>query len=189
MLIESALACLPEQCPSSYSYTTLKFETSLVDPVGARSITNYKQETITEVGNSQGMSRNVNSTVYVTFDTDESSFYLGIQANDTSACNFAMFRMIVFYHICPLQTVGLIVYPETIAPPFLTDQGQGSTSSISVNAGVCVENAQPENGEAPVVRCSSEGIWSLDPGEGCQCAPGYTNVDGMCTCERSYIFN
>jgi hypothetical protein len=87
---------------------------------------------------------------------------------------------------------NLIHYPETIIPPPSTNHYE-NVSNFSVSA-TCIENAEPENGLAPVVTCSADGVW-VDmysapwPGVGCQCIRGYfrERVNDSETCKRKAL--
>ena len=89
--------------------------------------------------------------------------------------------MIVFYYVCPQQTADLILYPETIAPP----ENQAGIPLVSVTAN-CVANAEPENGQAPLLSCLSRGIWSLVPAAGCRCVTGHFHFNEACERKQSY---
>ena len=117
----------------------------------------------------------VNETIDLNFYTNHSSFYFAIR--DETTC-IVITRLVVFYIVCHAQTDNLIRYPETMASSqssFREDIPQISAS--------CVENAQPENGVAPVISgCSVGGIWgSVIQGAGCQCLPGYLGENETCS--------
>ena len=112
----------------------------------------------------------VNETIDLNFSTNHSSFYFAIR--DETTC-IVITRLIVFYKVCEAQTINLIHYPETIAAP--SNPYEEDLSNISIPA-TCMENAQPENGLAPLVTCSADGVWVDSvpgPGVGCQCIQGY----------------
>ena len=48
---------------------------------------------------------------------------------------------------------------------------------------LCVENARPENGVAPMISaCAEGGIWGrVVQGAGCLCVPGYFGDNETCT--------
>ena len=114
-------------------------------------------------------------TIAFTPNTDHSSFYLAIQ--DEGSC-LTITRLIVFYHVCPSQTIDLTHVPETIAP--LT-----GSPPITVK-GHCVEKALTEDDSAPKLTYSPGGIWRtslLD--SGCSCEPGYSHYKANGTCLSS----
>jgi hypothetical protein len=159
------------------TFSTHVYETSTSNSGAARDINNYQQvERVSPVTTSD---RSVsNEVITINFNTNHSSFYFAIQ--DEATC-IVITRLIVFYTLCLAQTDSLIQYPETIA--------RGSQSSFQEEEGVpqisasCVENAQPENGIAPVISgCLVGGIWgSVVPGAGCQCLPGHFRENESCT--------
>ena len=135
------------------TFNTHIYETSTENASAARNINNYGQ--VQRVSPDVADGSRVNETITINFYTSHSAFYFAIQ--DETSC-LIITRMIVFYHICPQQTVNLINYPETFAPPFNVLQ----TSFILVTV-YCVENSEPQNGRALLLICSVSGIWSLIP--------------------------
>jgi hypothetical protein len=111
----------------------------------------------------------VNATVVVTFLTNEPFFYFAIE--DETIC-IIITRMIVFYNVCPSQTINLVSAPEVIAP----------TIGFTTMDGTCARNAMIEDGIAPRLVCSPEGIWAT-LGSGCRCAPGSGFVNESCSRE------
>ena len=97
-------------------------------------------------------------------------------------------RLMVFYTLCPAQTVNLIRYPETVADSWSNFQPEGEFKVPPISA-LCVENARPENGVAPMISaCVVGGIWgSAIPGAGCQCVPGYFRDNETCT-RKSVVY-
>ena len=91
--------------------------------------------------------------------------------------------MIIFYYICPQQTVHLIDYPETLAPI----KSHVQTPLIFVT-GYCVENTEPESGQAPLLVCSIGGIWSIVPDSGCRCVAGHYFYNETMSCECECMF-
>ena len=184
VLIESQAECSNStdvNCLLGYSYSTYKYETSVVNKTAAASASNYVEVAATTLS-----SNKLNSTINVNLTTDESSFHLGfqLQAADNGICNLVLLvsRIIVFYTVCPQQTLSLINFPSTVAPMFLIDSNQGALSQEILVDATCMEKAFPES-EGVVVKCSSNGTWSLIAGSGCRCAAGYSEEDGACTCK------
>ena len=91
--------------------------------------------------------------------------------------------MIVFYHICPRQTFDLTHHPETIAPRFASNNEAVAPITVTTT---CVDNAEVENGVAPLAFCSSGGLWSTPPGKGCRCMRGFANQNIGLSCARKY---
>ena len=153
------------------------YETSTENATAARNTNNYRQ--VQRVSPDITTGDRVNETVVINLNTNHSSFYFAIQ--DETTC-VVITRLIVFYHVCPSQTIGLIHTPEIIAP-------SSGSAPITVN-GQCVENALAEDGLASRLICSPGGIWT-PIGSGCRCAPGYTysSVNETCifTCEPAKI--
>ena len=159
------------------TFNTHVYVTSSVNATAARNTNNYRQ--VQRVSPSSITGTRENITIAVNFNTNNSSFYFAIQ--DETTC-IVVTRLLVFYHICPKQTVNLIQYPEIIAPgPELFGQ------SLAVNA-LCAMNAEPMGGSASLVlSCAAGGVWSRMPlGAGCRCVAGYFRSNEMCQCECIY---
>jgi hypothetical protein len=161
------------------TFNTHIFETSFESATGARDTTNYQQ--VDRISSDITTGARVNKTIDIKFYTNHSSFYFAIQ--DETTC-MVITRLIIFYTLCLAQTNNLVHYPETIVPP---SNHYENVSNLSVSAS-CTENAQPENGLAPVVTCSANGVWVDSapwPGVGCQCKRGYfrERVNDSETCE------
>ena len=151
------------------TFNTHKYETSSVDSAGAGTVGNYQQ--VDRVSPDQVMGTTINATVNIDFNTDNTSFYFAIE--DETSC-IVVSRVIVFYHVCPSQSVDMIRYPETIAPMF----ADPTLLPVSVTAS-CVDNAEPIGGQAPILSCFNGGTWST-AGIGCQCRAGFSNNNGVC---------
>ena len=152
------------------TFNTHVYERSSENTEASRNTSNYRQ--VQRVSPDDTSGDRVNETIAIDFDdnSQETSFYFAVQ--DEASC-IVITRMIVFYNVCPRQTSDLINYPERFAP----------TSGILSVTASCVENAVTENGGAPIVNCSAGGIWSALSGKGCQCASGFVNQGGVCTCK------
>ena len=166
---------------STQIFNTHIYETFSLDTAGRRNVTLYRQV--------KQISSNITTgakTIDLNFYTNHSSFYFAIR--DETTC-IVITRLVVFYKVCEAQTINLIHYPETIAGP---SSPYEDLSNISVPA-TCIENAQPENGLAPLVACSADGVWMDSvpwPGVGCQCIQGYfrETFNDSETCKRkAYI--
>ena len=104
--------CVEANCQRTFS--THKYETSSVDSAGAGTVGNYQQ--VDRVSPHEVMGTTTKATVNIDFNMDNTSFYFAIE--DETSC-IAVTRMIIFYHVCPSQSVDLIRYPETIASPYV----------------------------------------------------------------------
>ena len=161
------------------TFNTHIYETST--EMARNSVNNYQQvQRVSPVDTSDN--RIKNETIIIDFTTNRSSFYFAIQ--DETTC-IVITRLIVFYTVCPAQTANLIHYPETPAP--MASNLYEGLLNISVPA-TCIENAQPENGVAPIVTCSAEGIWGW-PAMGCHCIRGLFRelVNDSETCNRKAL--
>ena len=140
------------------SFAIHKYETSTINTTAARNLSNYEFVGLIVPSNGSGTVRE-NRSVNINFATEATGFYLGIQ--DETTC-IVIYRVLVFYYVCPAETDNLITRPETIAP----------ISGASEVVGQCVENARPENGAGSIFVCSQEGVWSSNIGTGCVCDTG-----------------
>jgi hypothetical protein len=83
------------------TFNTHVYETSLVSDAARRNLSNYRQ--IVRVSPDVTTGARVNETVVVTFQTNnEPFFYFAIE--DETTC-ITITRMIVFYNVCPNQTI------------------------------------------------------------------------------------
>ena len=143
------------------SFAIHKYETSTINTTAARNLSKYELVGLIVPRNGSGTVRE-NGSVNINFDTKATGFYLGIQ--DEASC-IAIYRVLVFYFVCPAVTSDLITRPETIAPII------GASTPVQV-VGQCVENARPENGVQPGLTCSQNRIWSVDIDAECVCGSG-----------------
>ena len=149
------------------TFNTYVYETSLASDDTRKILRNYRQ--VMRVSPDITTGARVNETVIVTFQTTEPFFYFAIE--DETTC-VVVTRMIVFYNVCPNQTIDLVSAPEIIAPATGFTEVEGS----------CASNAETENDNAPKLICSPDGTWTVF-GSGCRCAPGSGFVNGSCSCE------
>ena len=155
------------------TFNTHIYEISSLDTAGRRNVKRYQQ--VQRISSNVTTGARVNETINLNFSTNHSSFYFAIQ--DETTC-IVITRLIILYTlICPAQIDNLIRYPETMA---ISQSNFREDNEISVS---CVENAQPENGVAPVISgCSVGGIWgNVIQGAGCQCLPGYFRENETCS--------
>ena len=148
------------------------YETSTIDNTTARDTSNYVliSRLVPNDGNLQ------NQTRYLDFATNESGFYLAIRDEDTC---LAVTRVLVFYNVCPQETIGLMIRPETLSPPITTP----SQEPLRVT-GQCVANAGTESGAAPSVTCSPGGTWSVV--SGCRCNQGFRATENGTSCTEGW---
>ena len=160
----------------SRTFDLLKYETSTVNPVAAIDTGNYAliKTLLTQVSGTT----TTTTEQQFGFNTNESGFYLAIR--DRGTC-ILMSRLIVFYNVCPGETVNLVVRPETIAPTV------GSGIQLNVNAS-CFSNSSPV-GDAFSLTCSESGNWVAVPSSRCECDTGFiTTMNGTCLCKYDYMF-
>ena len=149
------------------TFNTHLYETSSVNDTVRRNISNYRQ--VRRVSPDVTTGTTVNETIVLTFQTNEPTFYFAVE--DETTC-IVITRMILFYTVCPNQTIDLISAPETIAPP----------TGVTTVTATCTSNAETEDGDDPKLVCSPEGTWT-PLGSGCRCTPGSGFVNGSCSCE------
>ena len=149
------------------SFAIQKYETSTINTIAARNLSNY--EFVGQIVPRDGSgSVRENKSVELNFATEATGFYLGIQ--DDTSC-ISIHRVLVFYYVCPAVTSDLIARPETIAP----------ISGASQVVGQCVENASPQSGAGPLFICSPSGVWS-STGTGCVCGLGFQSSSNNHLC-------
>ncbi len=118
-----------------------------------------------------------NATIEFDFDDGETEtgFYLAVR--DLDSC-LLIFRVLVYYSVCPAEIQDLIGLPETIAPPILS-------SPIDVDTGTCVMNAIPRFGQAiPAARCLGGGQWSIV--RECECVGGFQRSSNGTACDGEW---
>ena len=89
------------------------YETSTINSVAARDTSDYVLISRL-VPNDSTLQ---NQTRYLNFATNESGFYLAIRDEDTC---LAVTRVLVFYNVCPQETVEFMIRPEIISPRITT---------------------------------------------------------------------
>ncbi len=171
--IEYQLTTCPEASVGSTrcrrTFDLLKYETSTVNPVAAMNTGNYAliRTLTTQVSGTTTI-----ATENVGFNTNESGFYLAIR--DPGTC-IIISRLIVFYNVCPGETVNWVVRPETIAP---------TVGSLIVNAS-CVDNSSPV-GDDISLTCLESGNW-VDDSTRCECNTGFVPSMNGENCLCKYI--
>ncbi len=177
VLVEFEQAGCDQGCQRTFVLEA--YETSTVDSTTARNTANYRQiDRVAPFDDSGTVSQN--QTREMNFQTNEDGFYLAIR--DESTC-IVVSRLLVFYNVCPQETVGLVMQPETRAPII-----ERLSTPIEVTA-QCVTRASPDNGGAPRLTCSQGGVWGTIAGSGCTCNPGFVaSEDGTLCMGRYYWF-
>ena len=104
------------------------------------------------------------------FSINNNGLYLAVV--DRGSCTVVT-RISVFYYICPEQTVNLVRYPETVAPPFTNPQDRKAT-------GVCINNASQASADL-ILECKIRGEWEQNDDAMCSCNPGYEEKDNSCS--------
>ena len=144
------------------------YETSTINNATARDTSNYVL--INRLVPNEGIPQN--QTRFLNFATNGSGFYLAIRDEDTC---LAVTRVIVFYNVCPQETVEFMIRPEIISPRITTP----SQEPLRVT-GQCVGNASTESGATPILTCSPGGTWSVV--SGCQCNQGFRATENGTSC-------
>ena len=151
------------QC--SAVFRVYKYDTSVIDPAAVRNVSVFGDTPVQLVAppDQSGEARQ-NATFTLTYsstDTD-SGFYLAIR--DINSC-LAIYRVFVFYYVCPAETQNLVQFEELPAPP---DQSQAIPATAQ-----CVPTARPQSqtGEVKVL-CNDGRVWQVVPGFSCECDSG-----------------
>ena len=141
------------------SFDVYRWATSTPDPVAARNIDNYQQvQRVNPLDTCSTMRNNVNITINLK-SSNETGVY--IAAVDFGTC-IIIFRVLVFYYVCPADSSNLITRPETIAP-------------LNGVPGECSENSSASGivGK-PLALCTAIGTWDII--SGCECDPGFQGM-------------
>ena len=102
--------------------------------------------------------------------------YLAVVDPSPGTC-VGIFRLALFYYICPEQVVNLVEYPETISPTLTSD------SDVFL-AATCVNNAVLTSVNNKL-ECSRRGQWKAN-NAACSCMEGYylfsdSSCDSRCS--------
>ena len=154
-----------------------KYERSSVDPAAARVTSNYVLVNRLTTRDTVAGEASQNETQNIDFTTDSSGFYLGVR--DESTC-ILIERLLVYYHVCPSETVGLVVRPETIAPSI----GSGMQLEVTAN---CIANARPISGESAKLTCEERGVWFQPSVTSCVCNDGFIASEDGLSCPRKIV--
>ena len=108
----------------------------------------------------------IGSAAFNIFDTHTLTFSLGSQYDrfhiailEENSC-FNLKRLQVSYRICPTETTGLIIYPDTPIG-----------ASAETVAASCTDGADVSPGSSLSVTCNTDGTFSGSPS--CSCSGGY----------------
>ena len=154
------------QCACQLSFSVWAYETNGINETGRVSNTSYSDTGVrlfhtTELGEQTTDSQR--------FTISSRGMYLSVV--DGGSCT-TVSRILVYYNVCPYQVVNMVVYPETVAPPFTNPQDR-------VVTGTCVNNSSPISGNLNQLECEVSGVWG-DTQVMCSCNAGYENISGIC---------
>ena len=169
--------CTGSEC--AQSFPVYKYDTSVINPAAARIVSNYGSTPVSRVFplDQTGQQRQ-NVTFEIDFEADdqETGFHLAIR--DENSC-IAIFRVLVFYYVCPGEARDTVQFQEKLAPPI------GDTA-IAANA-ECIPRASPSSPSGEVkVACNAGGAWLVFLG--CECDPGSQSNENGSFCEGLYTF-
>ena len=153
------------QCACQQSFSVWAYETNVIDETGRVNDTFYSD---TGVRLFHTTDQGSQTTASQRFTISSRGLYLSVV--DGGSC-ITISRILVYYNVCPYQVVNMVVYPETVAPPFSNPQHR-------VVTGTCVDNASPISGDLNL-ECKVSGIWG-DTQVMCSCNAGYENISGIC---------
>ena len=164
------VGCYFPQCQRTFAVYV--YETSTEDTSIAADTSNYRSVGRIATDDDTGQTRQ-NRTVDVNLSDNADGLYLAIR--DETTC-IVITRMLVFYSVCPGGAVDFVMRPETLAPIVMRNP-----IPLKVNA-ECVAGASPENGEETILNCNQGGTWTVVPGAGCQCYPGFIAAENGTSC-------
>ena len=118
-------------------------------------------------GKPSGSKTRVNLNISTT--VQESGVFFAI--HDNGIC-MAVFSIAVSYRICSEKPENFVNFSSTIPP-------SDSSKRLKV-VGTCVDNAVTVGVSELSAFCESNGNWSLSPGVGCECSPGYQPANDKC---------
>ena len=154
------------QCACQQSFSVWAYETNVIDETGCVNDTFYSD---TGVRLFHTTDQGSQTTASQRFMISSRGLYLSVV--DGGSCT-RISRILVYYNVCPYQVVNMVVYPETVAPPFSNPQDR-------VVTGTCVDNASPISGNLNQLECEVSGVWG-DTHVMCSCNAGYENISGIC---------
>ena len=166
------VGCTSLQCQRTFVVNV--YETSTADNSIAADINNTDYRLVERIATDDdtGLTRQ-NRTVDLDLNGNADGLYLAIR--DETTC-IVITRMLVFYSVCPGGAVDFVMRPETLAPIVMRNP-----TPLKVDA-ECVAGASPENGEGAILNCNQGGTWTVVPGAGCQCNPGFVAAENGRSC-------
>ena len=180
VIIEYELVgCTSLQCQRTFVVNA--YETSTEDNSIAADIDNTDYRLVDRIATDDdtGQTRQ-NRTVDLDLSGNADGLYLAIR--DETTC-IMITRMLVFYSVCPGGAVDFVMRPETLAPIVMRNP-----IPLRVDA-ECVAGASPENGEGAILNCNQGGTWTVIPGAGCQCNPGFMAAQNGTSCTGTCSVN
>ena len=154
------------QCACQQSFSVWAYETNVIDETGRVSNTSYSD---TGVRLFHTTDQGSQTTASQRFTISSRGMYLSVV--DGGSCT-TISRILVYYNVCPYQVFNMVVYPETVAPPFSNPQDR-------VVTGTCVNNSSPISGNLNQLECEVSGVWGVTQVM-CSCNAGYENISGIC---------
>ncbi|XP_061559883.1 ephrin type-A receptor 7 isoform X2 [Phycodurus eques] len=117
----------------------------------------------------------LNTEVRIIDSLSRQGFYLAFQ--DVGAC-IALVSVKVYYKKCWSIIENLAIFPDTVT-------GSEFSSLVEVK-GICVNNAEEDADNSPMMHCSAEGEWLVPIGK-CICKAGFHQKGDSCEpCGRGY---
>ncbi|XP_061609964.1 ephrin type-A receptor 7 isoform X3 [Phyllopteryx taeniolatus] len=117
----------------------------------------------------------LNTEVRIIDSLSRQGFYLAFQ--DVGAC-IALVSVKVYYKKCWSIIENLAIFPDTVT-------GSEFSSLVEVK-GICVNNAEEDADNSPMMHCSAEGEWLVPIGK-CICKAGFHQKGESCEpCGRGY---
>ncbi|XP_061668975.1 ephrin type-A receptor 7 isoform X5 [Syngnathoides biaculeatus] len=117
----------------------------------------------------------LNTEVRIIGPLSRPGFYLAFQ--DVGAC-IALVSVKVYYKKCWSIIENLAIFPDTVT-------GSEFSSLVEVK-GICINNAEEEADNPPIMHCSAEGEWVVPIGK-CICQAGFHQKGNSCEpCGRGY---
>ena len=105
-------------------------------------------------------------TYSFTLDPSDTGFYIAIR--DSGTC-VGISRLRVYHYICQSRQVGLVLYPEALAP---------ISGSVNISFS-CVDNAHIPEDEDQTTKCNNNGEWDIDTPV-CECNLGFEDRGTEC---------
>ena len=161
---------------SSYKFLRVRiFPTNKPDELGRRNASYYSGNVaFLEQYMNQGGTSNLDLTS-IPISPSTTGLYLAILDTPPGTC-LSIYRLALYYYVCPEQVVNLVKYPKTISPTLT------SFHDVFVEAS-CVSNAVLISHNS-LLDCNSMGRWDAN-GVACHCMAGYYFSNSR-SCEGKY---